>query len=598
MASKMIINQAIKYIFVDYFDTTCFRHIHSSQIYLQWAKVMRAKFPELGIISNDELVVLRHMAHHKNIKLYKEKPYLDTMSDLYDILQERIKLMVDRKMFVDSSYDIDVSVEIGCQYGNPNIVNLLRQEKKKGKKIFLVSDFYLPMEAYHDFLVNLQCEDLFDKVYISESFNKTKAHGDLYDYILKENSIKADEVVMIGDSKHSDVQMAREHGLHSIWYFPLRHKLWTNFSRLTKNDFSNSQLKKRFNELFHHSTFAEYAIPLYYFSRKLSEEMKPNMGGQVELNFLARGGFFMKKAYDAYQKLVMPLSEIIKSHYFLNSRKVVFLAKDAYKKKDGSDETDFTLQKDYLLAHSNHGKFYMVDEGWYNHSQQMLTEMLNIETFGYYIGSCRKEKLQYDDRCHRKGLLFEMRDDNKTLSPFFGIFCTNRSMYEQLLSAPHGSVRKYKSLKDGEVQVEEKYDDKEKYIYDTYTRKLQDLMLVNVKGLTAWNIDNQISLRLLSRLLLKSALFNSRKRCRFLNDLDRNMVDNFGGNQSFQVKGIKDVRINVVELLLHPANYLGMLAKVQRKIVGKSYLMPPYYILASFAYFYIRFLNLFENEDK
>lgn len=594
----MKIYSNIKYIFVDYFDTTCFRHIHSSQIYLQWAKVLKTKFPILASLSDEKLVEMRHKAHHMNGEHFYEKPYHQTMEDLYSLLSDQVKLAESCSSFVESSLNIDVSVEIGCQYGNQKIISMLRKEKAKGKQIFLVSDFYLPMEAYHDFLVNLQCEDLFDKVYVSESFNKTKAHGDLYDYILKENSIKADEVVMIGDSTHSDMKIAREHGLHSIWYFPLRHKLWTNFSRLTKRDFSNSQLKKRFHELFHHSTFAEYAIPLYYFSGKLSEEMKPNMGGQIELNFLARGGFFMKKAYDAYQKLVVPLSEIIKTHYFLNSRKVVFLAKDAYKKIDGSDETDFTLQKDYLLAHSDHGKFYMVDEGWYNHSQQMLTEMLNIETFGYYIGSCRKEKLQYDDRCHRKGLLFEMRDDNKTLSPFFGIFCTNRSMYEQLLSAPHGSVRKYKSLKDGEVQVEEKYEDKEKYIYDTYTRKLQDLMLVNVKGLTAWNIDNHISLRLLSRLLLKSALFNSRKRCRFLNDLDRNMVDNFGGNQSFQVKGIKDVRINVVELLLHPANYLGMLAKVQRKIVDKSYLMPPYYILAFFAYFYIRFLNLFENEDK
>lgn len=594
----MKIYSNIKYIFVDYFDTTCFRHIHSSQIYLQWAKVLKTKFPILASLSDEKLVEMRHKAHHMNGEHFYEKPYHQTMEDLYSLLSDQVKLAESCSSFVESSLNIDVSVEIGCQYGNQKIISKLRKEKAKGKQIFLVSDFYLPMEAYHDFLVNLQCEDLFDKVYVSESFNKTKAHGDLYDYILKENSIKADEVVMIGDSTHSDMKMAREHGLHSIWYFPLRHKLWTNFSRLTKRDFSNSQLKKRFHELFHHSTFAEYAIPLYYFSGKLSEEMKPNMGGQVELNFLARGGFFMKKAYDAYQKLVMPLSEIIKTHYFLNSRKVVFLAKDAYKKMNGSDETDFTLQKDYLLAHSDHGKFYMVDEGWYNHSQQMLTEMLNIETFGYYIGSCRKEKLQYDDRCHRKGLLFEMRDDNKTLSPFFGIFCTNRSMYEQLLSAPHGSVRKYKSLKDGEVQVEEKYEDKEKYIYDTYTRKLQDLMLVNVKGLTAWNIDNHISLRLLSRLLLKSALFNSRKRCRFLNDLDRNMVDNCGGNQSFQVKGIKDVRINVVELLLHPANYLGMLAKVQRKIVDKSYLLLPYYILASFAYFYIRFLNLFENEDK
>lgn len=594
----MKIYSNIKYIFVDYFDTTCFRHIHSSQIYLQWAKVLKTKFPILASLSDEKMVEMRHKAHHMNGEHFYEKPYHQTMEDLYSLLSDQVKLAESCSSFVESSLNIDVSVEIGCQYGNQKIISMLRKEKAKGKQIFLVSDFYLPMKVYQDFLVNLQCEDLFDKVYVSESFNKTKVHGDLYDYILKENSIKADEVVMIGDSKNSDVRMAREHGLHSIWYFPLRHKLWTNFSRLTKRDFSNSQLKKRFHELFRHSTFAEYAIPLYYFSGKLSEEMKPNMGGQVELNFLARGGFFMKKAYDAYQKLVMPLSEIIKTNYFLNSRKVVFLAKDAYKKMDGSDETDFTLQKDYLLAHSNHGKFYMVDEGWYNHSQQMLTEMLNIETFGYYIGSCRKEKLQYDDRCHRKGLLFEMRDDNKTLSPFFGIFCTNRSMYEQLLSAPHGSVRKYKSLKDGEVQVEEKYEDKEKYIYDTYTRKLQDLMLVNVKGLTAWNIDNHISLRLLSHLLLKSALFNSRKRCRFLNDLDRNMVDNCGGNQSFQVKGIKDVRINVVELLLHPANYLGMLAKVQRKIVDKSYLLPPYYILASFAYFYIRFLNLFENEDK
>lgn len=594
----MKIYSNIKYIFVDYFDTTCFRHIHSSQIYLQWAKVLKTKFPILASLSDEKLVEMRHKAHHMNGEHFYEKPYHQTMEDLYSLLSDQVKLAESCSSFVESSLNIDVSVEIGCQYGNQKIISMLRKEKAMGKQIFLVSDFYLPMEAYHDFLVNLQCEDLFDKVYVSETFNKTKAHGDLYDYILKENSIKADEVVMIGDSKHSDVRMAREHGLHSIWYFPLRHKLWTNFSRLTKRDFSNSQLKKRFHELFHHSTFAEYAIPLYYFSGKLSEEMMPNMGGQVELNFLARGGFFMKKAYDAYQKLVVPLSEIIKTHYFLNSRKVVFLAKDAYKKKEGADETDFTLQKDYLLAHSDHGIFYMVDEGWYNHSQQMLTEMLNIETFGYYIGSCRKEKLQYDDRCHRKGLLFEMRDDNKTRSPFFGIFCTNRSMYEQLLSAPHGSVRKYKSLKDGEVQVEEKYDDKEKYIYDTYTRKLQDLMLVNVKGLTAWNIDNHISLRLLSRLLLKSALFNSRKRCRFLNDLDRNMVDNCGGNQSFQVKGIKDVRINVVELLLHPANYLGMLAKVQRKIVDKSYLLPPYYILASFVYCYIRIVNLFENEDK
>lgn len=277
----MKIYSNIKYIFVDYFDTTCFRHIHSSQIYLQWAKVLKTKFPILASLSDEKLVEMRHKAHHMNGEHFYEKPYHQTMEDLYSLLSDQVKLAESCSSFVESSLNIDVSVEIGCQYGNQKIISMLRKEKAKGKQIFLVSDFYLPMEAYHDFLVNLQCEDLFDKVYVSESFNKTKAHGDLYDYILKENSIKADEVVMIGDSTHSDMKIAREHGLHSIWYFPLRHKLWTNFSRLTKRDFSNSQLKKRFHELFHHSTFAEYAIPLYYFSGKLSEEMKPNMGEAV-----------------------------------------------------------------------------------------------------------------------------------------------------------------------------------------------------------------------------------------------------------------------------------------------------------------------------
>lgn len=70
---------------------------------------------------------------------------------------------MDKQSFVDSSLNIDISVEIGCQYGNLAIINMLRREKKRGKKILLVSDFYLPVSAYQDFLVNIQCQDLFDK---------------------------------------------------------------------------------------------------------------------------------------------------------------------------------------------------------------------------------------------------------------------------------------------------------------------------------------------------------------------------------------------------------------------------------------------------
>ena len=274
----MNINQKYKYIFIDYFDTTCFRHIHSSQIYHQWGKCMMGKFPELAVLSLDDIVALRHRAHHMVGEKYEEAPYRLTMETLYGLLIEHVKLWVDKQSFVDASLNIDISVEIGCQYGNLVIINMLRREKMRGKKIFLISDFYLPASAYREFLVNIQCQDLFDQVYISESCNYTKASGNMYDYVLRENGILPDDVVMIGDSKHADVKMAKAHGLDAIWYFPLRHKLWTNFSRITKRDFSQHALVAKFNDLYHRSTFGEYAAPLCYFTQRLSAEMS-TVGG-------------------------------------------------------------------------------------------------------------------------------------------------------------------------------------------------------------------------------------------------------------------------------------------------------------------------------
>ena len=242
---------------------------------------MLAKIPELEEIPLDEIVDLRHRAHHIVGEKYEEAPYCQTMEMLYELLGKRVRLFMDRQSFVEASLYIDISIEIGCQYGNLEIIRMLRKEKAKGKKIFLVSDFYLPSSAYDDFLINIQCRDLFDKIYISESCNHTKASGSLYRYILEKNHIEASEVVMIGDSKHADVKMARAQGLDAIWYFPLRHKIWTNYSRITKRDFAMYALKSKFNDLYHHSTFAEYAAPLCYFSKNLSMEMAIVGGGRL-----------------------------------------------------------------------------------------------------------------------------------------------------------------------------------------------------------------------------------------------------------------------------------------------------------------------------
>ena len=121
----MKINQKNKYIFVDYFDTTCFRHIHSFQIYHQWAKCMLVKIPELEEIPLDEIVDLRHRAHHIVGEKYEEAPYCQTMEMLYELLGKRVRLFMDRQSFVEASLYIDISIEIGCQYGNLEIIRML-----------------------------------------------------------------------------------------------------------------------------------------------------------------------------------------------------------------------------------------------------------------------------------------------------------------------------------------------------------------------------------------------------------------------------------------------------------------------------------------
>jgi hypothetical protein len=136
---------------------------------------------------------------------------------------------------------------------------------------------------------------------------------------------------------------------------------------------------------------------------------------------LSRGGSFLKTLFDEYQKELVPENERIESAYCLNSRKVCFAARD--------DEKSKRLLLDYLKNFKSEKGLFLVDEGWYNHSQQTIASISGWDTFGFYIGSRRKESLDITNQCVRKGLLFDM-GPKKPNTKYYGILCTNCSMYE------------------------------------------------------------------------------------------------------------------------------------------------------------------------
>lgn len=564
-------------VFVDYFDTLVFRYIHSHQIYGLWARRLLAKLNlESNCIDERSLVSYRKKVLLNLRKEFDEPPYRNLVSEIYCLA--RLEGHVEFEQFLNLSYSVDESIELGCQYPNKEVIDALYLLKQKGKKVYLVSDFYMPQKAYDSFFKSLGVSNLFDGVFISSECNASKRTGALYKHVLGKINIDPQNVVMIGDSKRDDVLSAKKQGIAAVRYFPIRHKIYTNLSKRFKWDYSKKIVSKKSNWLYKNSCFEEYSVVLFAFIQRLFSEAKRN--NAHKLAFLSRGGYLLQELFDEYQKNVVPECERIESAYCLNSRKVCFAARDDEESKD--------LLLKYLQSFKSGDTLFIVDEGWYNHSQQTIASISGWNTVGFYIGSRRKEKMNIPNQCVRKGLLFDM-GENAPNTAYYGVLCTNCSMYEQILTAPHGSVDSYYE-ESGIVRARLKTNEKEEYLYDKYIREMQERMLLHFKGLCAWLGNNEVSLKQCARIVLKSVVFNSRERCEWLNDLDKNRFDNCSTGKQ-KDKTIKDVKINILELLLHPDRYLGMFCKVQRKLVNHPALAIGYYPIALVFCLYVRIMS-------
>ena len=184
-------------VLTDFFDTLIFRRIHSFQIDRQWAKAL---IHRLGLKADVDIIVkARRNAIAELRKDFDEPPYQKVMEKVYGSFHQQLK--ISECEFCKVSLETDVDVELGCQYGNNHLISLLRRAKNNGKRIYIVSDFYLPADVYKDFLLNAGCEDIIDGIFVSETCGKTKAKGDIFKYVTEVLGVEARQCMMIGDSR-------------------------------------------------------------------------------------------------------------------------------------------------------------------------------------------------------------------------------------------------------------------------------------------------------------------------------------------------------------------------------------------------------------
>ncbi len=96
----------------------------------------------------------------------------------------------------------------------PDTRKALEDLKKQGYKIFLLAN--IDKFSYEQLQEKFNLEKLFDKVYTSYSIGLLKSNKESYEKLLKENKLKKQEAVMVGDSMESDIKSAEQAGILGI----------------------------------------------------------------------------------------------------------------------------------------------------------------------------------------------------------------------------------------------------------------------------------------------------------------------------------------------------------------------------------------------
>lgn len=94
----------------------------------------------------------------------------------------------------------------------------VRQLRRQGKRVYFISDMYLPPEQITSMLTRCGYEP-FDGGFVSSSYGVQKRSGALFRRFLRETGLKSSQVLFVGDSWRADVAGAALAGIRS-WHLP------------------------------------------------------------------------------------------------------------------------------------------------------------------------------------------------------------------------------------------------------------------------------------------------------------------------------------------------------------------------------------------
>lgn len=496
-------------IFVDCFDTIVYRVSNPDTVLERWFHIIAEKYD----VKYKDVKEIWKYSTHCNLDATEENSFETVAYFMYNRFQYLIDDLQEFKDFYSFILETYIDIELSVLRVNTQLYELLKSEKRMSKKIYLVSDFYMPSEFFKIVFLNLKIDDVFDNMYISSDVGYRKSTGSIYNWLLNELQLNANSVLMIGDNKISDYMRPRKHKIDS-------YRININYS---KHDNINYKLWNIFDKQYNKSPLSNYSFSLYLFMDKLVDYVSKN--DVKDIYFCSREGEYFKKIFEMLLAC-RGLSDTVKIHYLLVSRKATFLPSLKADIKEESFDTlrkttncisikefigtlglkveHFSLYKDidiersifnfftspefarlkddamfaenyrravlsekmefskYLKSVGITGemkKITLVDIGWKGTIQDNIYNFFNgsIKIDGLYYGIESAGNLISNNK--KYGLVYT---DLPTKSDYFDVFSTNHRMLERILQASHGTANLYR---DGECVLAE-LEEKETKLYN------------------------------------------------------------------------------------------------------------------------------------
>ena len=527
-------------ILVDCFDTIISRKIHPILLLKQWDMAVARKYPR---IPEGELYKMRrNLQGRMNIAIEGVEQLYKAIAEL--CLERKYIVKNDQQVFMNSLFEFEKQIEMINHCVKKRIVRLLKREKENGKRIYCVTDIHFNSNTIKEFFCSLGISNLFDGVFSSADFGKTKEDGNLYHVVLNTLSITPSQCIMIGDNQKSDIQNAKLAGIKTKYTPSLKayfQKIRFRLNKDTAYTVSKTVIKRKGYEIIRKSDqYEEFSVIFFVFIIRLYNELLLRKARSVV--FLAREGFYLKKLFDRYQELCVPDNLRIKTQYFLCSRRSIYSVNENsldqtnyksisirnYFKSIGFDNEDiedidfdglnideviddfstnnmvnsFLHQREiqelikkhhvsnrkafnaYIKQFDFVDKIYLVDVGWFGRMQNMIQQLTGLDTEGFYFGTYpynEEEGPIIPFNIKRNGLILSS-NNNGVLSFDYHYLRVNTQFDEQFMAAPHGGACFY-YFENGTATARLEWDENEELVYKNTICHLQKRIMNHFEDL-------------------------------------------------------------------------------------------------------------------